>query len=74
MSEKKQTSDSPDKLTFEQAADELDAIVKRIDAGEADLETMMKEHARGQLLVARCRALLVVAEQQLKTMEVQELD
>ena len=33
----------PEEMTFEQAADELDAIVKRIDAGEADLEMMMKE-------------------------------
>jgi|TARA_B100000959_G_C14901975_1_gene591354 exodeoxyribonuclease VII small subunit len=64
----------PKKMTFEQAADELDAIVKRIDAGEADLETMMKEHARGQLLVQRCRTLLVDAEQQLKTIETNELE
>ena len=64
----------PEEMTFEQAADELDAIVKRIDGGEADLETMMKEHARGQLLVKRCRSLLVDAEQQLATMEADELE
>ena len=60
MSDKK--LQDPKEMTFEQAADELDAIVKRIDAGEADLETMMKEHARGQLLVQQCRALLGGAE------------
>ena len=65
---------SPDKMTFELAADELDAIVKRIDEGQGDLEAIMKEHARGQLLVKRCRELLADAEQQLKTMEVDELD
>jgi exodeoxyribonuclease VII small subunit len=65
---------NPKEMTFEQAADELDAIVKRIDAGEADLETMMKEHARGQLLVQQCRLLLSDAEQQLKTMEAKELE
>ncbi|MDP7006332.1 MAG: exodeoxyribonuclease VII small subunit [Phycisphaerales bacterium] len=64
----------PTKMTFEQAADELDAIVKRIDSGEQNLETMMKEHERGQLLVKRCRELLATAEQQLKTMEVQEIE
>lgn len=64
----------PEAMTFEEASEELDAIVKRIDAGEADLEAMMKEHARGQLLVKRCRALLEEAEQQLKTMEAQELE
>jgi len=65
---------NPDKMTFELAADELDAIVKRIDEGEGDLEVMMKEHTRGQLLVKRCRELLAEAEQQLKTMEVEEID
>jgi exodeoxyribonuclease VII small subunit len=64
----------PEAMTFEESSEELDAIVKRIDAGEADLEAMMKEHARGQLLVNRCRSLLEEAEQQLKTMEVQELE
>ncbi|MAI66708.1 MAG: exodeoxyribonuclease VII small subunit [Phycisphaerae bacterium] len=64
----------PESMTFEEASEELDGIVKRIDAGEADLEAMIKEHARGQLLVKRCRFLLEEAEQQLKTMEVQELE
>ena len=64
----------PKEMTFEQAADELEEIVKRIDAGEADLETMMKEHARGQQLVQQCRGLLEEAEQQLKTIEAKELD
>jgi exodeoxyribonuclease VII small subunit len=65
---------NPTEMTFEQAADELDAIVKRIDGGEADLEAMMKEHARGQLLVKRCRLLLADAEQQLATMEADALE
>ena len=63
----------PDNMSFEEASEELDAIVKRIDAGEADLETMMKEHQRGQLLVARCKHLLEDAEQQIKTMEAKDL-
>ena len=64
---------NPDKMSFEEASEELDAIVKRIDAGEADLETMMNEHKRGQLLVTRCKKLLEDAEQQIKTMEAKEL-
>jgi exodeoxyribonuclease VII small subunit len=72
MSDK--TMQPADSMAFEEAADELDAIVKRIDAGEADLETMMKEHARGQLLIKRCRTLLADAEQQLKIVESKEID
>ena len=64
---------NPDGMTFEQAAQELDEIVKRIDEGEDDLETMMKEHTRGQLLVQRCKQLLETAQQQIKTMEAKDL-
>lgn len=72
MSGKK--SQDPTEMTFEQAADELDEIVKRIDGGEQDLETMMIEHKRGQSLVKRCRELLATAEQQIKAMEVKEIE
>ena len=64
---------NPDNMTFEQAAEELDEIVKRIDEGSGDLEAMMEEHKRGQLLVARCKQLLETAEQQIKTMEAKDL-
>jgi exodeoxyribonuclease VII small subunit len=64
---------NPDNMTFEQAVEELDAIVKRIDEGKGDLETMMDEHKRGQLLVSRCKELLETAEQQIKTMEAEDL-
>ena len=64
---------NPDTMSFEDASQELDAIVKRIDEGEVDLETMMKEHKRGQLLVARCKQLLEDAQQQIKTMEAKDL-
>ncbi len=63
----------PDKMTFEQSSKELDAIVKRIEEGEEDLETMMEEHKRGQLLVKRCKELLETAQQQIKTMESKDL-
>jgi len=72
MSAKK--TQQPEDMSFEQAADELDAIVKRIDEGKEDLEAMMCEHARGQLLITRCRELLETAEQQIKTLDVQEIE
>ncbi|MBT4530952.1 MAG: exodeoxyribonuclease VII small subunit [Phycisphaerae bacterium] len=63
----------PESMTFEEAVGELDEIVKRIDAGEADLETMMKEHKRGQLLVVRCKELLDSAEKQIQKMDANDL-
>jgi exodeoxyribonuclease VII small subunit len=63
----------PEKMTFEEASEELDAIVKRIEEGDADLEKMMEEHKRGQLLVKRCKELLENAQQQIQTMESKDL-
>jgi exodeoxyribonuclease VII small subunit len=71
MSDKKLPK--PDTMTFEEASEELDAIVKRIDEGKGDLEAMMEEHKRGQLLVTRCKELLEDAQQQIKTMESEDL-
>jgi len=71
MSDKK--LQDPEKMTFEEAVGELEEIIKQIDSGEDDLEAMMKSHARGQLLVNRCKSLLSTAEQQLQTVEVEEL-
>ncbi len=64
----------PETLSFEAAADELDAIVRRIDSGELELEQMMTEHARGQALVRRCGQLLEDAEQQLKSVDVDDIE
>mgnify|MGYP001201534998 FL=1 len=64
----------PEEMSFEESANELDSIIAVIDRGEGDLETMMASHARGQLLVKRCQSLLEQAEQQLKTVDVEELN
>jgi exodeoxyribonuclease VII small subunit len=63
----------PEKMTFEQASEELEAIVKRIEEGDDDLEKMMAVHKRGQLLVKRCKELLENAQQQIQTMESKDL-
>ncbi|MDP7008740.1 MAG: exodeoxyribonuclease VII small subunit [Phycisphaerales bacterium] len=72
MSKKSELPD-PASLSFEQASEELETIVKSIDKGDGALDQMLRQHARGQALVKRCRELLVEAEQQLKTVEVDEI-
>jgi exodeoxyribonuclease VII small subunit len=70
---KKPSLPEPAEMSFEQASEELDAIVKSIDEGSGELEEMLRLHARGQALVKRCRELLSQAEQQLKTAEVDDI-
>lgn len=53
-------------LTFEQAMEELEAIIERIERGEIGLEESLVQRKRGDALVKRCRAVLDAAEQELQ--------
>ena len=59
----------PEKLTYEEALEALEAIVQRAESGELPLEEAMAEHARGEALLKRCRALLDGAETQLRSFD-----
>jgi exodeoxyribonuclease VII small subunit len=55
-------------LTFEQAFEELDAIVKQLEAGELSLDESLALYERGQALAARCQRLLETAELKIQTL------
>ena len=59
----------PEELTYEEALEALEAIVQRAESGELPLEEAMAEHARGEALLKRCRALLDGAETQLRSFD-----
>lgn len=52
-------------LSYEQARDELVAIVARIEGGSASLEESMTLWERGEALAAHCKARLDQAQEQL---------
>lgn len=54
-------------LTYEQARDELTAIVAKIEAGQTPLEEAMVLWQRGEELAAHCQAKLDQAQEQLDT-------
>jgi len=58
-----QDHDAPEALTFEQAQEQLEAIIARIESGEAGLEEAMASYERGVRLLKHSRALLDKAEQ-----------
>ena len=70
----KKTKSPPDPatLTYEAAAEELEALIERIDEGEIALEEAMELHRRGQALVQRCRALLDAADEELKQLSLDD--
>lgn len=66
------TRQDPKKMSFEQAVQELESIIERIEQGEVGLEQSLDEYRRGGTLIKRCRDILDVAEQQIQKMTAQE--
>lgn len=51
-----------EKMPFERAIEELESIVKRLEEGKVPLEESVAIYERGEVLKARCEALLRQAE------------
>ncbi len=56
-------SDPAGEVSFEVALGEVEAIIRRIEAGEVGLEASIKEYERGVALIKRCREVLDRVEQ-----------
>lgn len=67
MPSKPANSDDPREairaLTFEQAIEQLESIIDRIESGEIGLEDSLKEYERGTLLREHCKQILERTEQ-----------
>ncbi len=55
-------------MSYEAAADELEAIVARLEAGNISLDETVRLFERGQQLAAHCHQLLDGAELKVKTL------
>jgi exodeoxyribonuclease VII small subunit len=55
--------------TFEQALDELDALVRRMESGELTLDQSIAAYRRGAELARFCQARLAQAELDIKQLE-----
>jgi exodeoxyribonuclease VII small subunit len=55
-----------EKLTYEQAYEELQAIVNLLDEGRQSLEDTIKLFERGQALARRCENLLNQAQKKMR--------
>ena len=66
--------ESLEQLRFEQAVEELETIIERIERGEVGLEESLAQWKRGQALIKRCRSILDVAEQQVQQLTAADLE
>jgi exodeoxyribonuclease VII small subunit len=56
-------------LSFEQALDELDALVRRMEAGDLNLDDAVASYRRGAELARHCQGKLAVAEQEIRKLD-----
>ena len=56
---------------FDQALDEVEKIIARIESGEVGLEKSISEYERGASLLRLCRERLTKAEQKVKDLTAQ---
>ena len=62
----KEQANHPEKLTFEQAMEKLEAIVSAMEEGKVPLEESIDKYAEGIALVKQCRAILDKAEEKIQ--------
>jgi exodeoxyribonuclease VII small subunit len=60
---------APESLSFEQALDELDALVRRMESGQLSLDESITAYRRGAELARFCQSKLANAEQEIKRLE-----
>jgi exodeoxyribonuclease VII small subunit len=56
-------------LSFEQAMDELDTLVRRMEAGELSLDESIAAYKRGAELTRHCQDKLALAEQEIRKLD-----
>lgn len=64
MARRKQSDSAP--LQFEQAIEQLERIIQRIESGEAGLEQSLAEYETGMQLIHHCRSILDRAESKIE--------
>jgi exodeoxyribonuclease VII small subunit len=58
--------DQPVPKNFEEALNELEEILRQIEAGQVSLEESLVKYERGNFLIQHCRGVLSTAEKQIE--------
>jgi exodeoxyribonuclease VII small subunit len=65
-------NDDIEKMTFEQAIQQLKGIVDRIEQGEIPLQDSLEQYEKGMALIKHCRDILQKAEQRIERISKEE--
>ncbi len=72
-SAKDETAAAVETLSFEQALDELDQLVRKMESGELTLDESIATYRRGAQLAQHCQSRLASAEQEISKLEGDQL-
>lgn len=59
----------PEELSFEQALEELDSLVRKMESGELGLDDSISAYRRGAELARYCQGRLGEAEQEIRKLD-----
>lgn len=59
----------PEELSFEQALEELDSLVRKMESGELGLDESIAAYRRGAELARYCQGRLGAAEQEIRKLD-----
>ncbi len=62
------------KLPYEEALEQLEAIIDRVEHGEIGLEATLAEYRRGRALLRRCQTVLDTAEQEIRRLSLSDVE
>ena len=65
-------NDDIEKITFEQAIQQLKGIVDRIEQGEIPLQNSLEQYEKGMALIKHCRDILQKAEKRIERISKEE--
>lgn len=66
---RKTSSAHPVATSYEEALQELEALMARIDSGQLPLDQLLGQYQRASALLAYCREQLQAVEQQIKVLD-----
>ncbi len=52
-------------LKFEEAVEQIEAVIEKIESGEAGLERSLREYERATKLIVHCQSILKSAQQKI---------
>lgn len=76
MTDEPAEGDAPaiEEMSFEEAAEELESIIDRLERGDVPLEDGLDAYGRGRSLLARCRGILDTAAARIEEVELEDMD